>query len=105
MCIPGNRPACKEKHAHGPDPPTSDTQGERADRRIDGFDASEGPFHAGERLVAAHRRRIVEGLRRQRGAYTQTPSTAASAAISTVLRVKTEGGIGDVKIEMLGHLV
>ena len=30
---------------------------------------------------------------------------AASAAISAVLRAKAEGGIGDVEIEMLGHLV
>jgi hypothetical protein len=41
----------------------------RANVQIDGFDAAKGTFHAGEGLVAAHRRRVVKGLRRQTGAY------------------------------------
>ena len=33
------------------------------------------------------------------------PSVAASAAIASVLRREAEGGVGDIQIEMLFHLV
>ncbi len=49
--------------------PISQPMIDRPNVQIDGLDAAKGAFHEGEGFVAAYRRRIVEGLNRQAGAY------------------------------------
>ena len=78
---------------------------DRPDLQIDGFDAAERPFHHGEGFVAAHRRRVVEGFRRQAGAHDIDPVTGCLGGDLGGLAGEAEVGIGDVEIEVLGHFI
>ena len=73
-----------------------------ADVQIDGLDAAKGPFHQGERLVAAHCFCVVEGLRWQAGADDIDAVGCRLGGNFSGLACKAEAGIGDVEIEMLG---
>jgi hypothetical protein len=56
-------------------------------------------------LVAAHCRRVVEAFCRQAGAHDIDPVTGCLAGDLGGLAGKVEGRIGDVEIEVLGHIV
>jgi len=78
---------------------------DRPDLEIDGLDAAEGPFHSGERFVAAHRAGIIKGFRRQAGAHDIEAVGCGFGGDLIVLAGETEAGICNIEAEVLGHLV
>ena len=72
--------------------------------KIHRLDAAEGSFHEREGFIATYCRRVVEGLGRQAGAHDIKPVSRRLGGDLIRLSREAEGGIGDLQIEMLGHL-
>ena len=99
--IPGNRPACRGRHARGPDRPTDDRPAEPADRQSR---CSERRAPRRRGIVAAHRRRIVEDLLRQAGADDIDAVGCRLGGDRGGLACEAEGGIGDIEMEVFAIL-